>query len=76
LAAKGEDLGPECYVYTTKGYCARGVSCRFAKAHTNEQGRNLKREDYDEKAPPTTCNGVSSGGQFFCTYQLTDTKVL
>ncbi|XP_017081527.2 tRNA-dihydrouridine(47) synthase [NAD(P)(+)]-like [Drosophila eugracilis] len=60
LAAKGEDLGPECYVYTTKGYCARGVSCRFAKAHTNELGRNLKREDYDEKAPPTTCNGVSS----------------
>ncbi|KAH8352417.1 hypothetical protein KR084_004063, partial [Drosophila pseudotakahashii] len=60
LAAKGEDLGPECYVYTTKGYCARGVSCRFAKAHTNEQGRNLKKEDYDEKAPPTTCNGVSS----------------
>ncbi|XP_016962082.1 tRNA-dihydrouridine(47) synthase [NAD(P)(+)]-like [Drosophila biarmipes] len=60
LAAKGEDLGPECYVYSTKGYCARGVSCRFAKAHTNEQGRNLKREDYDEKAPPTTCNGVSS----------------
>ncbi|XP_043642487.1 tRNA-dihydrouridine(47) synthase [NAD(P)(+)]-like [Drosophila teissieri] len=60
LAAKGEDLGLECYVYTTKGYCARGVSCRFAKAHTNEQGRNLKREDYDENANPTTCNGVSS----------------
>ncbi|KAI8043488.1 hypothetical protein M5D96_004820 [Drosophila gunungcola] len=60
LAAKGEDLGSECYVYTTKGYCARGVSCRFAKAHTNDQGRNLKREDYDEKAPPTTFNGVSS----------------
>ncbi|XP_017056715.1 tRNA-dihydrouridine(47) synthase [NAD(P)(+)]-like [Drosophila ficusphila] len=60
LAAKGEDLGPECYVFSTKGYCARGVSCRFAKAHTDENGRNIKREDYDENAPPTTFNGVSS----------------
>ncbi|KAH8237908.1 hypothetical protein KR032_006065, partial [Drosophila birchii] len=59
LAAKGEDLGPECYVYTTKGYCARGVSCRFAKSHTDELGRNIKKQEYNEKAP-TTCNGISS----------------
>ncbi|KAH8305536.1 hypothetical protein KR018_008910, partial [Drosophila ironensis] len=60
LAAKGEDLGEECYVFTTKGYCGRGISCRFAKAHTDAQGRNIKREDFDEKAAPTTCNGISS----------------
>ncbi|XP_068150685.1 tRNA-dihydrouridine(47) synthase [NAD(P)(+)]-like [Drosophila tropicalis] len=60
LAAKNDDLGTECYVYTTKGYCGRGVTCRFAKAHLDEQGRNIKREDYDEKTAKTTFNGISS----------------
>ncbi|KAH8325727.1 hypothetical protein KR067_005918, partial [Drosophila pandora] len=60
LAAKGEDLGPECYVFTTKGYCARGVSCRFAKAHTDDKGRNIKKEGYDEISSQTTFNGISS----------------
>lgn len=61
LAAKGEDLGPECYVFITKGYCARGVSCRFAKAHTDDKGRNIKKEGYDEISSQTTFNGISSG---------------
>ncbi|EDW75966.2 uncharacterized protein Dwil_GK14924 [Drosophila willistoni] len=60
LAAKSEDLGTECYVYTTKGYCGRGVTCRFSKAHLDAQGRNIKRDDYDEKAAKTTYNGISS----------------
>ncbi|KAH8410085.1 hypothetical protein KR009_005839, partial [Drosophila setifemur] len=60
LAAKGEELGIECYVFTTKGYCPRGVSCRFSKAHMDEQGRNIKREDYDENANKTTFNGISA----------------
>ncbi|KAH8262637.1 hypothetical protein KR026_004516, partial [Drosophila bipectinata] len=60
LAAKGEDLGTECYVFNTKGYCARGVSCRFAKAHTDDKGRNIKKESYDESASQTTFNGISS----------------
>ncbi|ALC40277.1 CG10463, partial [Drosophila busckii] len=58
LVAKGEDLGKECYVYKTKGYCSRGVTCRFAKAHTDAEGRNLKAPHYDEQAS-TTCNGIS-----------------
>lgn len=61
LAAKGEDLGDKCVVFATKGYCARGVTCRFAKSHTDAEGRNIKAEHYDEKAQ-TTYNGISSGG--------------
>ncbi|XP_064553978.1 tRNA-dihydrouridine(47) synthase [NAD(P)(+)]-like [Drosophila montana] len=60
VAAKGVDLGDVCYVYATKGYCGRGVTCRFAKAHTDAQGRNMKAEHYDEQAAQTTCNGISS----------------
>ncbi|EDW13403.1 tRNA-dihydrouridine(47) synthase [NAD(P)(+)]-like [Drosophila mojavensis] len=60
IAAKGEDLGEQCYVYDTKGYCARGITCRFAKAHTDENGRNMKRPNYDEKAAQTTYNGINS----------------
>ncbi|XP_001355747.3 tRNA-dihydrouridine(47) synthase [NAD(P)(+)]-like [Drosophila pseudoobscura] len=59
LAAKGEDLGSECYVYSTKGYCGRGVTCRYAKAHTDDQGRNIKKDDYDAKANQTTFNGIT-----------------
>lgn len=61
LAAKGEDLGDKCVVFATKGYCARGVTCRFAKSHTDAEGRNIKADHYDEKAQ-TTYNGISSGG--------------
>ncbi|KAH8377585.1 hypothetical protein KR093_006142, partial [Drosophila rubida] len=60
LAAKGEELGSECYVYATKGYCSRGVTCRFAKSHTNAEGRNLKAPHYDERTAATTCNGISA----------------
>ncbi|EDV99401.1 tRNA-dihydrouridine(47) synthase [NAD(P)(+)]-like [Drosophila grimshawi] len=60
IAGKGEELGSECYVYATKGYCARGVTCRFAKAHTDAQGRNMKAAHYDVQAPQTTLNGISS----------------
>jgi len=61
LASKGEDLGDECYVFATKGYCGRGVTCRFAKSHTDAEGRNMKGEHFDEKTPSTTCNGISAG---------------
>ncbi|XP_037824837.1 tRNA-dihydrouridine(47) synthase [NAD(P)(+)]-like [Lucilia sericata] len=60
LANKGEDLGDKCPVYEAKGYCPRGVTCRFAKAHLDSEGRNIKKPEYDENAPPTTCNGINS----------------
>ncbi|SPP85936.1 tRNA-dihydrouridine(47) synthase [NAD(P)(+)]-like [Drosophila guanche] len=59
LAAKGEDLGSECYVYATKGYCGRGVTCRFSKAHTDDRGVNIKKENCDAKTTQTTFNGIT-----------------
>ncbi|KAM7352806.1 dihydrouridine synthase 3 [Cochliomyia hominivorax] len=60
LATKGEDLGDKCPVYEAKGFCPRGVTCRFAKAHLDAEGRNFKKSEYDENSPPTTCNGITS----------------
>lgn len=45
-----------------KRVLSQGVSCRFAKAHTDDKGRNIKKDDYDEDSSQTTFNGISSGG--------------
>lgn len=60
LANKPADIADNCWVFQTKGYCPRGVTCRFSKCHMDEQGRNLKAEGYDEKAAATTINGITS----------------
>ncbi|XP_005185201.1 tRNA-dihydrouridine(47) synthase [NAD(P)(+)]-like [Musca domestica] len=60
LAAKGEDLGEKCVVFESKGFCPRGVTCRFAKSHLDAEGRNIKAPHYDENTPPTTFNGITS----------------
>jgi len=44
LAAKPEDLGPECYVFTTQGYCPRGLACRYSTSHVDKEGRNIRDE--------------------------------
>uniref|UniRef100_A0A1A9V8B6 tRNA-dihydrouridine(47) synthase [NAD(P)(+)] n=1 Tax=Glossina austeni TaxID=7395 RepID=A0A1A9V8B6_GLOAU len=60
MANKQPDLGERCPVFDAKGYCHRGVTCRFANAHLDEQGRNVKREDYDEMEAKTTYNGITT----------------
>lgn len=50
LAEKAEDIGPVCPIYSTKGFCARGLTCRFAKHHMDENKKNLKQDWYDEVA--------------------------
>ena len=60
MANKGEDLAQNCPVYDAKGFCPRGVTCRFAKAHLDSEGRNIKSAQYDENQPPTTFNGITS----------------
>ena len=42
LASKQEDLGPECYVFSTQGYCPRGLSCRYNSNHVDKDGRNIR----------------------------------
>jgi len=43
LASKPEDLGPECYVFATHGYCPRGLACRFSNMHVDTDGRNMRQ---------------------------------
>ena len=42
LATKPEDLGPECYVFNTQGYCPRGLACRYNSTHVDQEGRNIR----------------------------------
>jgi len=42
LDSKPEDIGPECYVFKTLGYCPRGVTCRWASQHLDQDFRNIK----------------------------------
>jgi len=42
LATKPDDLGPECYVYSTQGYCPRGLACRYNSMHVDKEGRNIR----------------------------------
>jgi tRNA-dihydrouridine synthase 3 len=41
LASKPKDIGDTCYIYSTKGFCSYGVTCRFAGAHLDAELNNL-----------------------------------
>lgn len=50
MQLKPKDIGETCYIYSLKGYCNFGVTCRFAGAHLDENLNNrisdgVKRED-------------------------------
>lgn len=44
LENKPADLGDNCFVFSSLGYCPRGLSCRFSSMHIDKEGRNLRRE--------------------------------
>uniref|UniRef100_A0AAG5DUJ8 tRNA-dihydrouridine(47) synthase [NAD(P)(+)] n=1 Tax=Anopheles atroparvus TaxID=41427 RepID=A0AAG5DUJ8_ANOAO len=46
LQLKPKDIDGKCYIYSTKGYCNFGVTCRFAGAHLDENKRNIYPADY------------------------------
>uniref|UniRef100_A0A182TZB1 tRNA-dihydrouridine(47) synthase [NAD(P)(+)] n=1 Tax=Anopheles melas TaxID=34690 RepID=A0A182TZB1_9DIPT len=46
LQLKPKDIDGTCYIYSTKGYCNFGVTCRFAGAHLDENRRNIYPEDF------------------------------
>ncbi|XP_018788386.1 PREDICTED: tRNA-dihydrouridine(47) synthase [NAD(P)(+)]-like isoform X1 [Bactrocera latifrons] len=60
LKSKPEDLGVKCPVFDAIGFCTRGVTCRFAKAHLDAEGRNIKSPHYDENKARTSMNGITS----------------
>ncbi|XP_067267440.1 tRNA-dihydrouridine(47) synthase [NAD(P)(+)]-like [Chanodichthys erythropterus] len=45
MSSKAADLGDQCYLFNTFGKCHYGVTCRFAKAHTSAELKNLVNED-------------------------------
>lgn len=61
LASKPEDLDEKCPVFDAVGFCTRGVTCRFAKAHLDAEGRNIKSPYYDQSKAGTSINGITSG---------------
>lgn len=54
------DISETCYIFSTKGYCRRGVTCRFAYAHLDEDLNNCNRND-NEVEIKTTSNQISNG---------------
>lgn len=63
LSAKGADIADKCYIYSTRGFCVRGVTCRFAGAHLDEEKKNLKNADLFEagKWEKEILNSISNG---------------
>lgn len=60
--------GDKCYIYSIKGFCPRGLTCRFASAHIDADFNNLKADFYDENASPTSFNGITSGIKQFTNF--------
>jgi len=48
MASKPPDIAACCYVFSQHGFCPRGVTCRFAGAHLDTEGRNVRREGWKE----------------------------
>lgn len=60
LGDKFDDVGETCPIYTTRGFCSFGITCRFAKNHIDENKRNVKQDWYDA-AKGDSSNFLSSG---------------
>ncbi|XP_062871628.1 tRNA-dihydrouridine(47) synthase [NAD(P)(+)]-like [Trichomycterus rosablanca] len=55
LSTKPPDLGDRCYNFDSLGRCPYGLSCRFAKAHTGPDFKNLVNEElYESKGKTET----------------------
>lgn len=41
LKNKAKDISDTCYIYSTKGFCKYGVTCRFAGVHLDDLNQNM-----------------------------------
>lgn len=68
LKVKPCSIGSTCYVYSIRGRCPWGVSCRFGEEHSCENGRNKilleKWKNYQENPSSKTINLLSRDVQF------------
>ncbi|CAD5229917.1 unnamed protein product [Bursaphelenchus okinawaensis] len=59
VAKKEEDIRPSCIIYDQLGKCNFGVSCRFAKAHTNpDTFEQLEKQAQEAYQPTLNADGV------------------
>lgn len=52
LEKKPEDIGEKCPIYSTKGFCSFGITCRFGKEHTSDDFKNMNlslREENEQR---------------------------
>lgn len=61
FAEKPDDIGPVCPIYTTKGFCPRGLTCRFAQNHIDDNRNNCKQDWYDEATANDSVNQLTQG---------------
>ncbi|TRY65661.1 hypothetical protein DNTS_009885 [Danionella cerebrum] len=45
MLSKAADLGDRCPLFSSQGKCPYGVTCRFARAHTSAEMKNLVNEE-------------------------------
>ncbi|XP_059364883.1 tRNA-dihydrouridine(47) synthase [NAD(P)(+)]-like [Carassius carassius] len=56
LSSKAEDLGDQCPLFNSFGWCQYGVTCRFSKAHTSPELKNLRNQDVCGRSTDTVTN--------------------
>ncbi|KAJ6649739.1 tRNA-dihydrouridine(47) synthase [NAD(P)(+)]-like [Pseudolycoriella hygida] len=59
LESKPKDVDGTCYIYSTKGFCERGLTCRFSGGHLDENLNNLKADFYNPDIACKTKNQIS-----------------
>lgn len=47
LGKKPEDIGKTCYVYSLKGRCPRGLTCRYGRSHILDGKNIIDQTKYD-----------------------------
>uniref|UniRef100_A0A671PBW8 tRNA-dihydrouridine(47) synthase [NAD(P)(+)] n=1 Tax=Sinocyclocheilus anshuiensis TaxID=1608454 RepID=A0A671PBW8_9TELE len=56
MSTKAADLSDQCYLFNSFGWCQYGVTCRFAKAHTSPELKNLRNQDLCRRSTDTVRN--------------------
>lgn len=56
LSSKAQDLGDQCPLFNSFGWCQYGLTCRFSKAHTSPELKNLRNQDVCGRSTDTVTN--------------------
>uniref|UniRef100_A0A8C1RDR2 tRNA-dihydrouridine(47) synthase [NAD(P)(+)] n=1 Tax=Cyprinus carpio TaxID=7962 RepID=A0A8C1RDR2_CYPCA len=56
MCSKAADLGDQCYLFSSFGWCQYGVTCRFSRAHTSPELKNLRNEELCRRSTDTVSN--------------------